>query len=100
MDNVTDMQIGAVDCDKSIQIEIKYDDKLNEQDRVFIQVATLFTSCSGQRRLRIHNITLPITSDYNTMYRAVDQHTVFAYLFKQGWFEVLILSTPFSIHTF
>lgn len=80
------MQIGALDCDKSIQIEIKYDDKLNDQDRVFIQVANLFTSCSGQRRLRIHNITLPVTSDFNTMYRAADQNAVFAFLLKNGLF--------------
>jgi protein transport protein SEC24 len=78
------MQIGSLDCDKSIQVEIKYDDKLNDQERVFIQVATLFTSCGGQRRLRIHNITLAITSDYNTMYRSADQNAVFTYLFKQG----------------
>jgi protein transport protein SEC24 len=82
MDNVTDMQVGAMDCDKSIQVELKYDDKLNEQERVYIQVAALFTSCGGQRRLRIHNLTLPITSDFNTMYRAADQNAVFTYLLK------------------
>jgi len=84
MDNVTDMQIGALDCDKSMQLEIKYDDKLNDQDRAYVQVATLFTSCGGQRRLRIHNIALAITSDYNTMYRAADQNSVFVYLFKHA----------------
>lgn len=84
MDNVTDMQIGAMDCDKSIQVEIKYDDKLNDQDRAYIQVATLFTSCGGQRRLRIHNIALAITSDYNSMYRSADQNAIFVYLLKYG----------------
>jgi protein transport protein SEC24 len=84
MDNVTDMQIGALDCDKSLQVEIKYDDKLNDQDRAYIQVATLYTSCSGQRRLRVQNLTLAITSDYNAMYRATDQNAVFTYLLKQA----------------
>ncbi|KAI6173840.1 Sec23/Sec24 trunk domain-containing protein [Aphelenchoides besseyi] len=65
MQDVMAIEIGAMDCDKSLQVEIKYDDKLNEQDRAYIQVATLFTSCGGQRRLRIHNLTLPVTSDHN-----------------------------------
>ncbi|KAI6190977.1 Sec23/Sec24 trunk domain-containing protein [Aphelenchoides bicaudatus] len=84
MDNVTDMQIGALDCDKSIQVEIKHDNDLNEKERVYIQVATLFTSVGGQRRLRIHNLTLPVTSDYVTMYSAADQDSVFAFLLKHA----------------
>lgn len=78
------MQTGAIDSDKSIQVEIKHDYKLNEQDNVYIQVATLFTSCSGQRRLRIHNIALSITSEYDTMFKAIDQSTIFVYLLKHG----------------
>jgi len=84
MDNVTDMQIGALDCDKSLQVELKYDDTLNEQNLVYIQVATLFTSCSGQRRIRIHNLTLQVTSDHSMMYGSVDQSAVFAHIFKRA----------------
>jgi protein transport protein SEC24 len=86
MDNVTDMQMGALDCDKSMQIEIKYDDKLNDQERVFIQVATLFTSIGGQRRIQVHNIALPVTSNHTRMFEEVDQNVIFALMFKQGLF--------------
>lgn len=84
MQNTTDIEIGAVDSDKSMQIELKYDDKLDEKDNVYIQAAILFTSCGGQRRLRIHNLCLPVTSDYTNIYRVADQDSVFTYFFKHG----------------
>jgi hypothetical protein len=57
MQNTTDIEMGALDCDKSVQIEIKYDDKLDEKEPAYFQMAVLFTSCGGQRRLRIHNVS-------------------------------------------
>lgn len=88
MQNTTDIEIGAIDSDKSIQVEIKYDDKLDEKVPLYIQAATLFTSCSGQRRLRIHNLCISVTSDFNQLYRMTDQDTIVTHLFKHG----LILS--------
>jgi len=58
MQNTTDVELSAIDSDKSVQIEIKYDDKLDEREPAYFQLAVLFTSCSGQRRLRIHNVIL------------------------------------------
>ena len=49
--------------------EIKYDDKLTEEDGVYIQAAILFTSCSGQRRLRVINLALNTGSSMAEMYR-------------------------------
>ena len=49
--------------------EIKYDDKLTEEDGVYVQVALLFTSCSGQRRLRIINLALNTGTAMADMYR-------------------------------
>ena len=84
MQNTTDIELGALDCDKSVQIEIKYDDKLDEKEFAYFQVAILFTSCGGQRRLRIHNISLPVTSDYGNIYRLIDEECLTTHLFKQG----------------
>ena len=49
--------------------EIKYDDKITEEDGVYIQAAILFTSCSGQRRLRVVNLSLNTGSSMAEMYR-------------------------------
>ena len=49
--------------------EIKYDDKLTDEDGVYIQAALLFTSCAGERRLRIINLALSCGSSMADMYR-------------------------------
>ncbi|CAK5112195.1 unnamed protein product [Meloidogyne enterolobii] len=73
MQNTTDVELSAIDSDKSVQIEIKYDDKLDEREPAYFQLAVLFTSCSGQRRLRIHNL-----------YRHLDEDCLVSHLFKQA----------------
>ncbi|VDM38867.1 unnamed protein product [Toxocara canis] len=83
MDNSTDMEFGVIDSDKAVHVEIRHDDRLPEGD-AYIQSASLFTSCSGQRRLRIHNMALPVSSDYNQLYRVADSHCLVSFLFKQA----------------
>uniref|UniRef100_A0AC34QJP2 Protein transport protein Sec24C n=1 Tax=Panagrolaimus sp. JU765 TaxID=591449 RepID=A0AC34QJP2_9BILA len=82
MQNTTDIEVGTLDSDKGMSIEIKYDDKLDEQTPVAIQTAVLFTSVSGQRRLRIHNLSLPASADYQNVYRYADIDSVVDYFFK------------------
>jgi len=65
-----------------VQVEIKYDDKLDEKEPAIFQAAVLFTSCSGQRRLRIHNLSLPVTQDFNQIYRLTDEDAIVTHLFK------------------
>lgn len=106
MDNSTDLEMGAIDCDKvnfcynevsfndntqlffniylqAVHVEIRHDDKLPEGS-AHLQTAILFTSCSGQRRLRIHNLALAVSSDYNQLYRVADLDCLTSFLFKQG----------------
>ena len=39
MQNTTDIELGNVDSDKAIAVEIKHDDKLKEEDIAFFQVS-------------------------------------------------------------
>uniref|UniRef100_A0A914Z9F9 Protein transport protein Sec24C n=1 Tax=Panagrolaimus superbus TaxID=310955 RepID=A0A914Z9F9_9BILA len=84
MQNTTDIEFGALDADKNVVVECKYDDKLDEKVPAVFQTAVLFTSCGGQRRLRIHNISLQVTNDYNAIYRFADQDTIVTYLLKHA----------------
>ena len=40
MQNTTDIELGNIDTDKAIAVEIKHDDKLKEEDTAFFQVYT------------------------------------------------------------
>jgi len=41
MQNTTDVELAAIDGDKCVTVEIKHDDKLDEQP-AFIQVRTIY----------------------------------------------------------
>lgn len=38
MNNTTDVELAAVDCDKAVTVEFKHDDKLSEDGGAFVQV--------------------------------------------------------------
>merc|ERR1719336_2934630 len=84
MSNTTDMELAALNSDMSLACEIKHDDKLNDEDGVYIQAALLYTSCSGQRRLRICNMSLNVCDNMGELYRNCDLDTVVNFLAKQN----------------
>lgn len=48
MNNTTDVEMAAVDCDKAVTVELKHDDTLNEESGALIQVrlpSTLLLFC-------------------------------------------------------
>jgi len=84
MSNTTDVEVAAFDTDSAVTIEIKHDDKLTDEDGVYIQAAVLFTSPGGQRRLRIHNLSLSVCTQMADLYRSCDLDTIMNFLMKQS----------------
>jgi len=84
MSNTTDMELAALNCDMSLACEIKHDDKLTEEDGVYIQAALLYTSVSGKRRLRISNLSLNTCDNMGELYRNCDLDTMVNFLAKQN----------------
>ncbi|KAF8781361.1 protein transport protein Sec24C-like isoform X1 [Argiope bruennichi] len=84
MSNTTDVELATVSCDTSLSIEIKYDDKLTEDDGVCIQCAILYTSCSGQRRLRVHNLALNTCTQMAELYRNCELDAVLNFFLKES----------------
>ena len=68
----------------ALACEIKHDDKLTDEDGVYIQAALLYTSVSGQRRLRICNLALNTCNNMGELYRDCDLDTVVTFLAKQN----------------
>nr|XP_020646831.1 protein transport protein Sec24C isoform X2 [Pogona vitticeps] len=89
MSNTTDVELAGLDCDKTITVEFKHDDKLNEESGALIQCAVLYTSCAGQRRLRIHNLSLNCCTQLADLYRNCETDTLINYLAKFAYRGVL-----------
>lgn len=96
MSNTTDLDIASITSGKSIGIEIKHDDKLPPEDNVYLQVALLYTSCSGQRRIRILNLALKTCVQMADLFRCCDLDTLILYFGKQIMFK-LMEGTPRQI---
>ncbi|XP_012263622.2 protein transport protein Sec24C [Athalia rosae] len=96
MSNTTDMELASIDSDKAVAIEIKHDDKLVDEEGVYIQVALLYTSCSGIRRLRVINLGLRTSSQMAELYRACDLDAIVNFFSKQSVFK-LIEASPKAV---
>ena len=96
MSNTTDMELASIDCNKAVAVEVKHDDKLTDDEGVYIQAALLYTSCGGVRRLRIINLSLKTSSQMAELYRACDLDAIINYFSKQSVFK-LIESTPKTV---
>ncbi|KMQ92236.1 protein transport protein sec24c-like protein [Lasius niger] len=81
---------------RAVGIEVKHDDKLTDDEGVYIQVALLYTSCGGTRRLRIINLSLKTSSQMVELYRACDLDAIINYFSKQNVFK-LLESTPKTV---
>ncbi|XP_017097785.2 protein transport protein Sec24C [Drosophila bipectinata] len=89
MSNTTDVELASIDSTKSVSIEIKHDDKLPPEENVYLQVALLYTSCSGQRRLRILNLALRVTTTIADVFKSCDLDAMMLFFAKQACFKLM-----------
>ncbi|OWF45631.1 protein transport protein Sec24C-like isoform X2 [Mizuhopecten yessoensis] len=89
MANTTDVELAAMSQGQAIGVEVKHDDKLNEGDGAFVQIAVLFTSVSGQRRLRIHNLSFNCCMQMADLFRSCELDTLVNFMSKQAVRETL-----------
>ena len=50
-----EFQLSAIDADKTFGFTLRNDEKIPEDQNVYIQIAVLYTDIYGDRRLRIFN---------------------------------------------
>ncbi|KAJ3149333.1 COPII coat Sec23p-Sfb3p heterodimer component [Geranomyces michiganensis] len=82
MKNVTDVEMGGIDSSKAIGVAIKHDGKLDEKRESSFQAALLYTTATGERRIRVHNISVSNTSLLGNVFRYADMDTTICYLCK------------------
>ncbi|XP_062197191.1 protein transport protein SEC24 B-like [Phragmites australis] len=80
----TDIDLPAIDSDKTVMVTFKHDDKLQENLECGFQCALLYTTVYGQRRIRVINLSLSCTSMLSNLFRYADLETQFACFLKQA----------------
>uniref|UniRef100_A0A8C7ZHE6 SEC24 homolog D, COPII coat complex component n=1 Tax=Oryzias sinensis TaxID=183150 RepID=A0A8C7ZHE6_9TELE len=89
MNNTTDVEMAAVDCDKAVTVEFKHDDALSEESGALIQCALLYTNISGQRRLRVHNLSLNCSSQLSELYKSCETDSLINFFAKSAYRAIL-----------
>ena len=79
-----DLEIGTVDADKAIGIMFSYDGKLDPKLDAHFQAALLYTSASGQRRVRCINVVAGVNEGAAETMRTVDQDAVVNIIAKEA----------------
>ncbi|KAK6943082.1 Sec23/Sec24, helical domain [Dillenia turbinata] len=79
----TDIDLPGIDCDKTIMVTLKHDDKLQDGSECAFQCALLYTTIFGQRRIRVHTLSLSCTNMLSNLFRTADLDTQFACVLKQ-----------------
>lgn len=74
------MALPAVDCDKAYAMQLCLEETLLTSQTVYFQVALLYTSSCGERRIRVHTAAAPVVSDLGEMYRLADTGAVVSLL--------------------
>ena len=89
-----DLEIGAIDADKALGVSFSYDGKLDSKLDAHFQSALLYTTASGQRRVRCSNVIASVSETskeagvreqgIRTCLKFVDQDAVVSLLAKEG----------------
>ncbi|KAG0317714.1 COPII coat Sec23p-Sfb3p heterodimer component [Dissophora globulifera] len=82
MKNSTDLELAGLDSEKAFGVLVKHDGKLDEKTEASFQVALLYTTADGRRRVRVHNFSTPITTLLGNVFRWADMDTTINFLSK------------------
>lgn len=74
------LALPAVDCDKAYAMQLSLEDTLLTTQTVYFQVALLYTSSNGERRIRVHTMAAPVVADLGEMYRQADTGAIVSLL--------------------
>ncbi|RKO95687.1 hypothetical protein CAUPRSCDRAFT_4423, partial [Caulochytrium protostelioides] len=71
MRNATDMELAGCDALRAFACSLRHDGKLVDRDASF-QAALLYTTGDGQRRIRLHNLVTPVTTEVAQVFKMAD----------------------------
>eukprot|EP01119_Soliformovum_irregulare_P014673 TRINITY_DN4026_c0_g1_i1.p1 TRINITY_DN4026_c0_g1~~TRINITY_DN4026_c0_g1_i1.p1 ORF type:complete len:883 (-),score=243.77 TRINITY_DN4026_c0_g1_i1:77-2725(-) len=83
-----ELELAGIDCDKSFCVQLKHDEKMTDKTIPCIQCALLYTTPDGQRRIRVHTLTLGCSSVMGTIFKGVDCDAVLNYFARSAMSQI------------
>lgn len=90
-----DLVFGVLDADKTVTVRLEHTHSLHERELAHVQVATLYTSVEGERRVRVCNLALQVVSLAAGVFRYADIEAVVTCLLREG---IAIVPTTHTGH--
>eukprot|EP00271_Cylindrocystis_brebissonii_P012807 TRINITY_DN3230_c0_g1_i1.p1 TRINITY_DN3230_c0_g1~~TRINITY_DN3230_c0_g1_i1.p1 ORF type:complete len:1229 (+),score=266.22 TRINITY_DN3230_c0_g1_i1:375-4061(+) len=82
-----EIYLPSLDCDKTIMVSFHHDEKLPDNSEACFQSALLYTTTSGERRVRVQTLALPTSTILANLFRAADLDAQFTYFLKKAAIE-------------
>ncbi|KAF2151175.1 beta-sandwich domain of Sec23/24 [Myriangium duriaei CBS 260.36] len=79
-----DLEIGVIDQDKALGVTFTYDGKLDPKLDAHFQSALLYTTASGERRVRCSNFVASVSEGAVEAMKLVDQDAVIGIMAKEA----------------
>lgn len=84
------LALPTCDQDKGFSCELAHEEQNLSCSHILIQAALLYTSSDGERRIRVHNLNLPVTQNMSDMYSLVDVPATMNSLLKTAVEQALL----------
>ena len=78
-----DFQVSSIDADKSFGVQLRNDETIPEDRVIHLQVATLYTSIYGERRIRVFNMAYQVAKSLNQYFKACIAENYVQYFLRQ-----------------
>ncbi|XP_065567531.1 protein transport protein Sec24A-like [Artemia franciscana] len=76
------IQLANVNPDAGFGLQFSITDSMAERNNVCFQAAVLYTSSKGERRIRVHTLSLPLTPQVSDVISSADQQCIVGLLAK------------------
>lgn len=94
-----DLELGSIDADKALGVTFSYDGKLESKLDAHFQSALLYTTVSGERRVRCTNTVASVSESPSEVMRFIDQDAVVSTIAKEGMQPFLNVPLYFHLQT-
>ena len=88
-------ELEKADTSGDVKVKRKREMPSDAETHIFVQTALLYTSSEGERRIRVHNLAMPLTDIPTDPFENCDTNAIWTLAFKKGIDNVEMLNPNF-----